>query len=988
MAEERVQRRLAAILAADMVGYSRLIGADEEGTIARQKAHRAELIDPVIATHGGRIVKTMGDGLLVEFPSVVDAVKCAIAVQQAMSEREADVPEDRRIQYRIGINLGDIVIDGDDILGDGVNIAARLEGEADPGGICVSGDSYRQVLGKIDQTFEDLGERVLKNIADPVRAYRVMPDRELAAQPLPLPEKLSIAVLPFDNMSGDPEQEYFADGIAEDIITALSRFHWFFVIARNSSFVYKGKAVDVKQIAHELGVQYVLEGSVRKGGNRVRITAQLIDALTGAHVWAERFDRELNDIFAVQDEITEAISGAVAPSFILAEVRRAERKTPESLDAWDYTMRGYWHMWRWGKANITEARRLFEVACKLDPTSAAAYSGLAHTWVHEIYYQWTKDLDEARASAFEAAQRAVALDGNDAWAQTVLGMVYIFMRRLDDAFIACRQALDLNPSLAFAEGSLAICYAFQGEYDEAVAHADRAERLSPRDPHRTIWYQARAHAALGIEQYEESVTWAKKSIEARPDFGGGWRILAACYGHLGRFEEATAALQEVRRLYPDLTIQSMRASHPSTRPEHVERYLEGLRKAGLPESDEVADEPPLPDKPSIAVLPFDNMSNDPEQEFFGDGLAEDIITALSKIKRMRVIARNSTFAYKGRALDLRRIAEELGVRYMLEGSVRRGGNRLRITAQLIDATDGSHLWAERYDRTVEDLFDIQDEITKEIVTSLRVQLTDGETARVWARGTNNVEAWQIAVRAFEIFTRFDASSYLEARVLAEKATKLDPDYAFAWAILGLTYWFDGRLGFTGDTDSKFARAAELAEHAMALDASDSWCVGLSALVAAAQGRHDEGVAIARRGIELYPGNADVRGYLGLVLMHAGNYREAVVHSQAAMSLNPIYPNWYRATLARALTFLDEFDEALTVLGEILETEKAHFLSLLFRAYIYGRSDREPAARIEIAEVRKIAPNLCVSHLPSLMMTADTAALKRFSAVVREAGLPE
>jgi TolB-like protein/Flp pilus assembly protein TadD len=398
----------------------------------------------------------------------------------------------------------------------------------------------------------------------------------------PLPDKPSIAVLPFDNMSGDPEQEYFADGIAEDIITALSRFHWFFVIARNSSFSYKGTSTDVRQVARELGVQYVLEGSVRKGGNRVRITAQLVDALTGRHVWAEHYDRNLEDVFAVQDEITAAIAGAVAPSFIVAEVHRAERKTPESLDAWDYTMRGNWHLWRMGKADISEARRLFEKACELDPTSATAYSGLAQALVAEVYYQWAKDHKEALASAFKAAQQAVALDGNDAWAHAVLGFAYLYMSRRDDGATACRQALELNPNLAFAEGILACCLAFGGEYDAAIPHADRADRLSPRDPVRVYWYQARAHAALGTRQYEEAIVWSKKSIEAYPEFPAGWRVLAACYGHLGQFEEAATALQEVRRLYPDLTIKSMRASAVG-RPDVVEHYVEGLRKAGLPE---------------------------------------------------------------------------------------------------------------------------------------------------------------------------------------------------------------------------------------------------------------------------------------------------------------------------------------------------------------------------------------------------------------------
>ncbi|MCZ6591554.1 MAG: adenylate/guanylate cyclase domain-containing protein, partial [Alphaproteobacteria bacterium] len=319
MAEERVQRRLAAILAADVVGYSRLMGEDETGTLNALKMHRAEFVHPTVAEYRGRIVKLMGDGALVEFPSVVDAVECAVVVQRGMEERNAAIPDSRRITYRIGINLGDVIIDGDDIYGDGVNVAARLEGEADPGGICISGDAYRQVLGKIDFAFEDLGERTLKNIAEPVRIYQWSVGKSAAVgktqpnQNPPLPDKPSIAVLPFENMSGDPEQEYFSDGITEDIITALSKFRWFFVIARNSTFVYKGQAIDIKQVGSELGVRYVLEGSVRKAGNRVRITAQLIEAETGNHLWAERYDRNLEDIFELQDEITDTISAAVEP---------------------------------------------------------------------------------------------------------------------------------------------------------------------------------------------------------------------------------------------------------------------------------------------------------------------------------------------------------------------------------------------------------------------------------------------------------------------------------------------------------------------------------------------------------------------------------------------------------------------------------------------------------------------------------------------------
>src|SRR5271163_3282003 len=378
---ERVERRLAAILAADIAGYSRLIGADEEGTLARLKAHRREVIDPKIAEHKGRIVKTTGDGLLVEFASVVDALRCATEMQTAMAERNATMPAESRIEFRIGIHQGDIVVEDGDIFGDGVNIAARLEALAEPGGICVSARVQEDVAGKLDLAFEDIGEQELKNIARPVHVFRVT--AKGVAQPneqplaLPLPDKPSVAVLPFTNMSSDPEQEFFADGIAEDIITALSRYPSLFVIARNSCFTYKGRAVDVKQVGRELGVRYVLEGGLRKAGNRIRVTAQLVEAETGKHVWAERYDRDLADIFPLQDEITEAVTVAVAPAIADAELHRAMRKPPGSLDAWAAYQRGLWHVSKYTPDDNALAQRFFQQAIDLDPTFSGAYGGLA-----------------------------------------------------------------------------------------------------------------------------------------------------------------------------------------------------------------------------------------------------------------------------------------------------------------------------------------------------------------------------------------------------------------------------------------------------------------------------------------------------------------------------------------------------------------------------------------------------------------------------------
>jgi TolB-like protein/predicted Zn-dependent protease len=966
------------------------MGADEEGTIARQKVHRAELIDPEITSHGGRIVKTMGDGLLVEFPSVVDAVKCAVAVQRAMSDREADVPEDRRIQYRIGVNLGDIVIDGDDILGDGVNVAARLEGIAEPGGVCVSASVHEQVQSKLDITFADMGAKQVKNIVVPVRAYQVVlsATSENSIGEFVLPEKQSIAVLPFDNMSGDPEQEYFADGIAEDIITSLSRFHWFLVIARNTTFTYKGGVVGVKQVANELGVQYVLEGSVRKASNRVRITAQLIDAQTGSHVWAERYDRDLEDIFAVQDEITEAITGAVAPSFIQAEAHKSERKTPGNLDAWDYAMQGNWHLWRMSSSDITEARRLFEAAIELDPTSAAAYSGLAHAWAIEVYYRPNKDPKSTLDTAFQAAQRAVALDGNDAWAQAVLGLVYAFMRRLDDSVSACRQALALNPSLAFADGVLAICQAFRGEYDEAVVHADRAERLSPRDPQRFLWYQAQAHAALGLAQYEESAMWGKKSIDAYPEFGGGWRILAASYGHLGRIQEAASALQEVRRLYPGATIESMRASHLSNQTQHTERYIEGLRKAGLTEEKEVEDKPPpLPDKPSIAVLPFDNMSGDPEQEYFSDGMAEDLVTDLSKLSHLSVAARNSSFSFKGQMPNISEVAEKLGVAFVLEGSVRKMGDRLRINAQLIDCADGRHIWAERYDGNMAEVFEFQDAIREQIVSALQVSLTAKDRALTERKPTDSVAAYDLFLKGRANFYSATHEHTLEAIKCLEKALEIDPNFADAYGYLSFCQFY-GWFHMWPEFDDTLDRAYELAEKGVALDGASAIAVMRLGFTQAWLRRYDQAITNLEKALALAPNNAEVFATFGQALNYGGNPERGLEMVEKALSLETFAPPLWQFYAGTSHFLLHRYDEALTGFNRMAERAPKFSPAHFSLAWAYVELGRLDDARDSIKTALEINSQYTVKEVDRLYPYRLQEVRHRFLDSLRKAGLPE
>src|SRR5438067_324971 len=472
MAEARVQRRLAAILAADVAGYSRLMGADEEGTLAALKELRRDLADPKIKEHRGRIVKTTGDGLLVEFASVVDAVRCAVEVQREMASRNARVPEDTRIQFRMGINLGDIIKDGRDIYGDGVNVAACLEALAEPGGICVNRVVRDQVRDKLDFGFEDAGEQRVKNIARPLRVYHVRPgqlaDEEMsAAQPLlALPDKPSLAVLPFTNMSGDPEQEFVSDGIAEDVISALSRYPSLFVIARNSSFTYRGRAVDVKQVGRELGVRYVLEGSVRKAGNRIRVTAQLIEAGTSNHVWAERYDRDLADIFAMQDELTEALTTALAPAIADAELRRAMRKPPESLDAWAAYQRGLWHLSKATPDDDATAEKFFKQAIDLDPAFAGGYSALALYQLQAAAIYQKRDLRNAHRSAEPLARRAVALDDADAEARSCLGWALQACGDAEGALAEIERALSMSPNLAIAHGHRGATLIFAGRQTE------------------------------------------------------------------------------------------------------------------------------------------------------------------------------------------------------------------------------------------------------------------------------------------------------------------------------------------------------------------------------------------------------------------------------------------------------------------------------------------------------------------------------------------
>jgi len=589
MAEERVRRRLSAILAADVAGYSRLVRADEEGTLAALKDLRAGILEPSIARHDGRVVKLMGDGVLVEFPSVVDAVRVALDIQNALAERNSDLSRERRMEFRIGVNLGDVVIDGDDIQGDGVNVASRLEGLAEPGGICVSGAVYDQVRDRIDLDFEDLGDQEVKNIDRPVRTWRWKPAVPDSAtrddEPrLPLPEKPSIAVLPFDNLSGDPEQDYFADGITEDIITALSRFRWLFVIARNSSFTYKGKPVDVRTVGCQPGVRYVLEGSMRKSGDRLRISAQLIEAATGNHLWAEKYDREVSDVFALQDDIAVSVVGAMQPEIESAELERARIKPPDRLDAWDLFLRGKAQYHLYARENLTEAVSLLTRAIELDPEFASAHGALAHALHLQLIFDYADDAEAVGKQARRAAETAVRLERDDADIQVALGAFRWTVGEIEDACSALERAIELNPSSAIAHSLLGAALGMGGRAEEGLDHHRIAIRLSPRDPSLAIMMGRFSNTCNAARRYEEAVEIAQKAI--RLSNGRIWHNFInsiVALGHLGKAEEARMQIRRMAALHPNVTIDTVRRAYRFMRPDYVEHYVDGLRKAGLPE---------------------------------------------------------------------------------------------------------------------------------------------------------------------------------------------------------------------------------------------------------------------------------------------------------------------------------------------------------------------------------------------------------------------
>ncbi len=934
MADEGFKRKLAAILSADVEGYSRLMDDDEEATVRTLTSYRTAIAD-LTQQFRGRIVDTPGDNILADFTSVVDAVNCAVEIQRDLAERNAELPDNRKMQFRIGVNLGDVIDEDDRIYGDGVNIAARVESLAEAGGICISGRAHDQVENKLGLEYEDLGKHEVKNISRPIQVYKVLsypgaaahrvvqakktlgrkwrkigfiaaaivivavalgiwqfyahrPDIEPASMEkmaFPLPDKPSIAVLPFDNLSGDKEQDPIADGLTEDIITSLSRVPDLFVIARNSTFTYKGKPVKVQQVAEELGVRYVLEGSVQRSGDNLRITAQLIDALKGNHLWAHRFDRRAENLFAMQDEITREVLIELRVKLTAGDFARTVSRGTESLEAWLLRSQAYALATKRTQEHVLKGRELYEKAAEIDPNYARVWAGLAWTYrVEARLGGWVMSRKEALAKALEIAEHAMEIDPKEPFCYIHLADIYLIKGEHDRALAHAEKAVDLAPSYSSSIGALAWQSFWVGEFQRCVNAFARMKRLNPHYPAAYLGVEGGALLFLG--RHHDAITTLKEAIRRMPTNWMAHARLVATYADSDRMEDAKSAAAELLKTRPNFTVGNFMKTQPFKKKEHKKWFRDLLLKAGLPENPPL----PLPDKPSIAVLPFANMSGDPEQQYFSDGIAEHIITALSKKNTKNVCdCPKFLFTYKGKPVKGQQVGRELDVRYVLEGSVRKVGNTVRITTQLIDAKTGHHLWAEKYDREQKDIFALQDEITKRIISSLQENLTIGELAPAYAKGTNSLEAFLKVMQAWDYHMRFTKDDNLISRGLAEEAITIDPQYGNAYVLLSATYMLETFFGNTKSRKQSMGQAIKLAKKAVALETIGGYSMlgNLYSLT----GQNDKALAECKKAVELAPNSASTRAWYGIVLNRAGHYDLAVQELEQAVRRDPMAGTW-------------------------------------------------------------------------------------------------
>jgi adenylate cyclase len=1001
MAKDRLSGKLAVILHADVAGSTQLVQQDEQ--LAHERIQDAfRRFNDTIGKYHGRVIEIRGDALLAEFQRASDAVTAALAFQAGDADHNVQLDNDIQPRLRIGVALGEVVIADNTVTGAGVVLAQRIEQLAEPGGLCITGAIHEALPQRMPFDLADLGEQAVKGFDLPVRVYRVqirsgetiplpqnsgqldlslgkqrlilavtltvgfiigaifywfqpwLPEEEPASvehMAFPLPDKPSIAVLPFDTLSDDKDQEYLADGITKDIITDLSRFGDLVVIAAQSTFTYKSKPVKSKQVAEELGVRYVVQGSLQKAGNQVRINVQFIDAITGEHLWTERYVRDLDDVFAMQDEITQRIvSGLGTWSGRIAEVtlERVRRKGTTNLTAYEHFLLGLELLQHFTREDNRKARELFEKSIERDPMYSRAHAGIAWTYFFDWQRGWSESEDFSAARAYEFAKTAVELDSNEAEAHWILTYVNFWIKQLpDEAIAGAERALALNPNHSdiLADWGGFIMPLLTGRADEGLELVKKAMRLNPSHPD---WYeQAFSVAAYSARRYDDALSALRKveyhGLESR-------LVSVASYAQLGRLEEARAEVAKLLELHPHFSLKEFNEKFYFKNQADRDHYLDGLRKAG------VSERPPLrlPDKPSIAVLPFTNMSADAEQEYFVDGMTEDLITDLSKVAGLFVIARNSVFTYKGKAVKVRQAAEELGVRYVMEGSVRRVGNQVRINAQLIDATTGGHVWAERYDGSLDDVFKLQDKVIGEIISALKITLTPDERERSERKGTNNLDAHDAYLRGWQFYRRYTPEDFVEAIPHFERAVELDPDYGLAWAALASVYWISYQKSYTWtlivnpnrDNFVSWLGASHKAERylSQAMRNPTPLAHQIESQMSFNFRQFEKALSEAKQAIALDPN--DPEGYLAKAwaLIYAGRAEEAVALAETGMQLDPYYPASHLYVLGMAQLMMQQYTKAEAVLERALGLNPENKNMLLPLTVAYVHLDKRDQAR--------------------------------------------
>jgi adenylate cyclase len=738
--------------------------------------------------------------------------------------------------------------------------------------------------------------------------------------------------------------------------------------------------VKVQQVSEELGVRYVLEGSIQKSGKRVRITVQLIDAIKGHHLWAEQYDRELKDLFALQDEINLKILTALEIKLTEGDTARYAGLATQNIDAYLKFMQGTGYLRRWNKDANAQARRLAKDAIALDPNYPAPYQLLGWTYYFDNHLGWSKSPRESLDLAFEAAQKAIALNDLYAPAHGLMGTIYMKQRQYEQAIAECERAIELEPNLANNYAYLSIPLHYMGRFNEAIAAVERAIRHDPHPPSRYLISLGSSYHFLG--KYHETIAQFKKVLDRNPRNQLSHTRLAAALIQLGRVKEAQAAIDEVLKLNPNFSIEHVEKTWVYKNQADLDQITVALRKAGLPDKPSLA----LPDKPSIAVLPFNNMSGDPEQEYFSDGITEEIITALSKIPKIFVIARNSSFTYKGKAVNVQQLERELGVRYVLQGSVRKSGDKIRITAQLVDTTTGGHLWAERYDRELTEIFTLQDEITKKILSALQIKLTEGEIARWFETGTKSLEAFLAALKGRDFFHRQDREGNSIARNLFQEAIDHDPNYAIAYSYLARTHHMDMWLRTSKSPKESIKQAMKLAQKAIALDASLADAHSILGYIYTLTRQHEKAIAAGYKAVELAPGSDITKYALGISLHYFGRREEAITLIKQAIRLNPMPPSVYFHHLGMAYYHSGKYEEAISAFKKTLQLSPNHQWANLGLAATYSLMGREKEAREAASEALRINPQVTIGRLAKISPYKNQEDIDRMVTALRNAGL--